>query len=208
MRTLVRLCLAATTIAVGIEAIPQAKGPIAAPPNIPVTADFVTQPQPGLYGDGAGPYIDGIGGLNAGVSGSCDTISFRTVDSKLDPIRSVIFDFTGYSIDNLGIETAGIYSYTKSQQNVCVNDLRTLQVGQSRVRYTYMHWQNAKGEYRVRWSDVRVTCTYRNAQCTAWTMVPISSAEVLKVTGVRRAQFEFESKGFFDLPFELALTAQ
>lgn len=146
--------------------------------------------------------------MQAVVAGTCDTISFRTIAKNGGSIRPVLFDFTGLTIDTLGVEAAAMYSYTKSQQNICTNDLRSLQVGASRIRYTYMHWQNASGEYRVRWSDVQVTCTFATRQCATWKLVPISSAEVLKVVQVKGAQYQYESRGFFQMPFELVLTAQ
>ena len=42
----------------------------------------------------------------------------------------------------------------------------------------------------------------------AWRVVPVSSAEVAKVVGIKRGQYVFESKGFFQMPFELVLTAR
>jgi hypothetical protein len=37
---------------------------------------------------------------------------------------------------------------------------------------------------------------------------PTSSAEVLKVVGVSRGQFQYDSRGFYAMPFEMMATAQ
>jgi hypothetical protein len=102
-----------------------------------------------------------------------------------------------------------MFSAIRPQQNPCSNDLRNLVVNQSRTRYTYIHWRNAHGEYRLLWSDVGVKCLgVSGSLCSQWMFTPTSSAEVLKVVGVSRGQFQYESRGFYAMPFQMTATAQ
>jgi hypothetical protein len=97
----------------------------------------------------------------------CDIISLRTKDANWTAPRKLVFDFTGYVIENLGIETATTYSFTKPHQRPCSNDLRVLGLNQSKIPYTYIDWQNSHGEYSLRWTDVQVTCTgTTGSQCS------------------------------------------
>jgi hypothetical protein len=65
------------------------------PPDIPLSIAFNSSPQPGVYGDGIGPYIHDIDSVTAYLSGTCDQISFRTKDANWVAPRTLTFDCTG-----------------------------------------------------------------------------------------------------------------
>jgi hypothetical protein len=71
------------------------------PPNIPLVIAFDLSAQPGVYDDGIGPYVHGLDEVQAYISGTCDIVSFRTKDANWTAPRKLLFDFTGYVIDNL-----------------------------------------------------------------------------------------------------------
>ena len=142
-----QFCLATMVIICGLTLAAGGPKPPAVP-WIPVSVSFTTQPQPGVYGDAMGPYLDGLDGVEASVSSVCDHISFRTLLQNGQTLRPVIYNFAAHGIPNLGIETGATYSYPKPQQTPCTNDLRTLQLFESRTRYSYM--EEVTGDFRLR----------------------------------------------------------